>query len=181
MLHTNLLPQEEKKVISLEQWLRIVRFFGIATIAILIIGTILLAPAYLPLYFQNNELKRSLSIQQEATKKINADQLSKDATRIKAIVFSLRQTKNHPSNVLPLFDLFTAPQAGIVVTAFSIDKNGNISLSGTAATRNDLLMLEERLRNSSRFTDITSPIDLLVPPTNIHFDFRATLKSGYAL
>ena len=181
MLHTNLLPQEEKKIISLEQWLRIVRFFGIATTVILIIGTILLAPAYLPLYFQNNELKRSLSVQQEAIKKINADQLSKDATRIKAIVFSLRQTENNPNNALPLFDLFTAPQSGIVVTTFSIDKNGNVSLVGIAATRNDLLMLEQHLRDSSRFADITSPLTNIITETNINFNFRATLKSGYVL
>ena len=181
MLHTNLLPQEEKKIISLEQWLRIVRFFGFATTAILMIDTILLAPVYLPLYFQNLELKRSLSIQQEAIKKKNADKLSQDAMRIKAIVFSLRQTENHPSNALPLFDLFTAPQSGIVITTFSVDKNGNVSLTGIAATRNDLLMFEQYLRDSSRFADITSPIANIITETNINFIFRATLKSGYVL
>ena len=54
MLHTNLLPEEEKKAIILEKSLRIIKFFGITVIATLIIGITLLAPSYIPLYFQNN-------------------------------------------------------------------------------------------------------------------------------
>ena len=181
MLHTNLLPNEEKKIITLEQRLRVITFFGIAVNSILIIGNTMLAPAYLPLYFQNRELGRALSIQQQAAQRINANQISQVAAQIQTMIGLLRQTADRPSGALSVFDLFTAPQSGIVITAFSVDKNAIVSLAGNAATRNNLLIFEQYLRDSSRFQDITSPLTNIIQEKNIMFTFKATLKPNYTL
>ena len=181
MLHSNLLPDEEKKIIMLEQWLRVITFFGVTINSILIIGITLLAPAYLPLYFQNRELERALSIQQQAAQRINADQILRSASQVQAAINSLKQATDHPSGALSMFDLFATPRQGIVITTFSIDKKAVVSLAGTAATRNNLLMFEQYLRDSSRFQDITSPLTNIIQETNITFTFKATLKPGYAL
>ena len=181
MLHANLLPDEEKKNISFEQWIRVITFFGVAVNSILIIGITLLAPAYLPLYFQNRELERALSIQQQATQRISVDHILRSIAQIQAIITSLQQTADRPSSALSLFDLFVVPRPGIAISTFSVDKKAAVSLAGTAATRNNLLLFEQYLRDSARFQDITSPLTNIIHETNITFTFKATLKPNYAL
>ena len=148
---------------------------------VLIIGITLLAPAYLPLYFQSRELERALAIQNDAARRINAAQILQHASQIKSVVNSLHQTVDRPSGALFVFDLFTAARPGILITAFSVDKNAGASVTGNAATRNDLLLFEQYLRDSSRFQDITSPLTNIIQETNINFTFKGTLKPDYAL
>ena len=181
MFHANLLPDEEKKIVTLEQWLRVITFFGVAINGILVIGITMLAPAYLPLYFQNRELERAFSIQQQAARQVNAEQIVRSAAHIQAVIASLHQATDRPSGALAIFDLFAAPPSGVVITAFSVDKGATVSLVGNATTRNNLLMFEQNLRDSSRFQDITSPLTNIIQETNITFTFKATLKPGYAL
>lgn len=181
MLHTNLLLEEEKKAITLEKSLRIIKFFGISIIGTLAIGITLLAPSYLPLYFQNHELQHLLSIQQEAAKKIDEGRLISDVLQIQAIITSLRQTVASSSSALDMFNLLTAEQSGILVSEFTIDEKANITIIGNAASRNDLLALEQRLRDSSRFQDIASPLANIVQETNINFNLKGTLKPQFAL
>ena len=181
MLHTNLLPQQERNIIATEQWLRIVKFFAIAANGILLFGITLLAPSYLPLYFQSRELERALSIQDEAAARINTPQILQSAARIQSVIDSLYQTIDRPSGTLSIFDLLTATKPGILITAFSVDKNAAVSITGNAATRDDLLLFEQYMRDSSRFQDITSPLTNIIQEINITFMFKGTLKPDYAL
>lgn len=180
MLHTNLLPEEEKKAIFLEKSFRIIKFFGITVIGVLIIGITLLVPSHLPLYFQNNELKNSLSAQQEAAKKIDYGKITSDTLRIQATISSLRQTADNSSAALDIFDLLAAQQTGIIISEFTIDQNASIIIVGNAATRNDLLAFEQYLRNSSRFRDLASPLTNIIKEANINFNLRGTIKQNYA-
>ncbi len=181
MLDANLIPEEQKKIIASEQWLRVVRFFGIGATAILIIGIALLAPSYLPLYFQSRELERDLAMRQVEGKKINADEIVAVVSNIQSIISSLRQSAANPTGALGIFDLLTANQRGIDISAFTIDKLGNVSITGHANTRTDLLAFEQRLRGSSHFQDITSPLANMIQETDISFNFKGTLKPNYTL
>ncbi len=181
MLHTNLLPEEEKKAIILEQWFRVIKFLSIPVIGTLLIDIALLAPSYLPLYFQNRELQHSLSIQQETTKRINTNQISATVSSIKTTITSLRQASDNPNNALSMFDLLVTQQSGITISGFTIDQKATVTITGRAATRNDLLAFEQHLRDSSRFQDLASPLANIIQETNITFNFQGTLKSAYAL
>lgn len=181
MLYTNLLPKQEQRVIAIGQWTRIVRFFCLIASTIFFIGTILLVPSYLPLFFQNSDLQRSLFIHQDAAKQINMQQISSDAARIKAIISSLQHTSTNPTAALDLFDLFSEEHPGITISSFTIDQNGAITITGHAATRNDLLALEQLLRNSSRFKDLAYPLTNIIQEADINFSFRGTLKPQYNL
>ena len=181
MLCINLLPEQEKKTIAFEQWQRIIRFFGISVSMVLLIGIALLAPSYLPLYFQRNALQYSLAIQQDAAKRIHANTIAQDSLRIKSIISSLRPYSDIQNNALTLFDLLLTHQSGIIITSFSIDKSAHVSLAGNASTRNNLLLFEQRLRDSAQFQDIASPLANIIQEANINFTFNATLKPSYAL
>lgn len=181
MLHTNLLPKEEIKTITIEKSLCVIKFFGISIIGTLVVGTTLLAPSYLPLYFQNKEFKHALSVQQEAAQRINEGEIASDALHIQAIIASLRQTEGNSHSALDMFNLLTTEQSGVVVSEFTINGKTNITISGNANTRNDLLAFEQRLRDSSRFQDIASPLVYIIQETNINFNLNGTLKSQFAL
>lgn len=181
MLHTNLLPEEEKKAIALEKSLRIIKFFGISLGGIFVIGITLLAPSYLPLYFQNRELQHLLSVSQETAKKIDEGKIISDALQIQAIITSLRQGTNNASSALDTFDLLAAEQPGVIITAFTMSEKAEITITGNAATRSDLLALEQRLRDSSRFQDITSPLADIIQEININFHLKGTLKPQFTL
>ncbi len=181
MLTTNLLPPEEQKVITTEKWLRVIRFLGFAGSGMLIIGITLLAPSYLPLYFENRELIHSLALQREAMEKIDANRVMQDAMTIQSTIASLRKSTERPALSLAMFDLFAAPQRGIMITSFAIDNNRNVSFSGNAMTRDDLLRFEQYVRDSARFQDITSPLANIIQEANISFNFQATLKPGLTL
>jgi len=180
MLHANLLPEKEKKSITLEKSFRIIKFFGIFISGILIIGITLLAPSYLPLYFQNHEFQHLLLVQQEMTKKIDEGKIMSDVLRTQAIITSLRQTADNSSSMLDMFNLLTAQYVGIVVSEFTINEQAGITINGNAITRNDLLAFEQRLRDSSRFQDIASPLANIIQETNINFNLKGTLKSQFA-
>ncbi len=181
MLDANLIPEEQKKIIASEQWLRVMRFFGIGATAILIIGIALLAPSYLPLYFQSRELERGLNMRQVAGKKINADEILAVVSNVQSIISSLRQSAANPAGALGIFDLLTVNQQGIDISAFNIDQLGNLSITGHANTRANLLAFEQRLRDSSRFQDITSPLANMIQETDITFNFKGALKPIYML
>lgn len=180
MLSTNLLLEEEKKAIILEKSFRIIKFFGISISGTLIIGITLLSPSYLPFYFQNREFTHQLSVRQEAAKKIDEAKIIWDALQLQGAITSLRQNADNANIALDMLDLLTAQQAGIVVTDFTI-QSADVTISGHAATRNDLLAFEQRLRDSSRFQDIASPLANIIQETNIKFGFKATLKAQFAL
>ena len=180
MLNTNLLPEEEKNIIILERSLRMIKFFGIAVMGTLITGIALLTPSYLPLYFQNNELKHLLSIQQEAAEKMGGGEVLSKASYVQTTISSLRQTADNSHAALDMFDLLAIKQPGIIVSEFAIDENANIAIIGNAATRNDLLAFEQRLRDSSRFQDITSSLIDIIQEININFRLKGTLKPLFA-
>jgi len=181
MLDANLIPEEQKRIISSEQWLRIVRFLCFGASAILIIGIVLLAPSYIPLYFQNKELQRVFEVQQAAGQKINTDEISASVSKVQAVIISLKQSATNPTGAMGILDLLIANQQGININAFNINKIGNVYITGHADTRNNLLAFEQRLRDSSRFQDITSPLANIIQETDITFNFKGTLKSNYAL
>lgn len=181
MLHANLLPLEEKRILILDQWLRVITFFGLGVCATLIIGITLLTPAYLPLYFQGKELERSLEIQKELLKKISGNETARTASQIKNISASLEQaaTKHSPGSLI--FDTMISQQAGIVIIMLTVNKEGDIIIGGKATTRQNLLGFEEYLRNSGFFQNIAVPLANIIRENNINFTFRGKLKPAYFL
>lgn len=144
-------------------------------------GIVLLAPSYLPLYFQNRDLERVLSIQKKVEQRMNMTGIDSTIARILGAITSLRQSKDTSSGALDVLNLLTAQRPGVVISSFSVDAKGKIVITGRAVTRNDLLLFEQHLRDSSRFQDIAAPLANIIKETDINFNFMGTLKKQYAL
>lgn len=181
MLHANLLPHEEKQILILEQWLRVIIFLGLGVCTAFIIGITFLAPAYSPLYFQGKELERSLEIQKELLKKVGNDHVIRAIVQIKSISASLETAATKHSSGSLIFDTMAPRQAGIVITTLTVDKEGNVIIGGKATTRQTLLGFEQHLRDSGFFQNIASPLANIIRESNIDFTFRGKLKPAYFL
>lgn len=54
----------------------------------------------------------------------------------------------------------------------------SVFLTGTAATRDDVLSLRQRLESSPLFVDVRSPFTNITKPTDVKFDFSMRLKNA---
>jgi len=155
--------------------------FGVGTLIILFVGLTLLVPSYLPLYFQRTDLERALAIEEEALNKIDKARINAMGDKVAKLIASVRDTAEHPEKVSLLYTILTPQLPGIAISSFSVTKEGDVSLGGNAATRRDLLNLEQNLRDSGRFQEIVSPLNNVIRETNITFAIKAKLKLPYRL
>lgn len=67
--------------------------------------------------------------------------------------------------------------AGIVLNQFSFDKKNNfLELNGTAATRDDFLILKKQLEESNLIKNIKSPLTNLLYQTNVKFNLNGEIN-----
>lgn len=62
--------------------------------------------------------------------------------------------------------------SGIHLEHMRINKDGGVSMSGVAATRNDMLLLQTNLETSTMFKDLQSPLSNILQPKNVKFDLQ---------
>jgi Tfp pilus assembly protein PilN len=68
--------------------------------------------------------------------------------------------------------------SGITLTAANITADGALHLEGRAATRDDLLAFQERLRTVPYLTEVTVPFSNLLLREQIVFSIDATVERG---
>ncbi|MBI4427369.1 MAG: PilN domain-containing protein [Candidatus Magasanikbacteria bacterium] len=79
------------------------------------------------------------------------------------------------SPLLP--DIATAMPDDANLTALNLNlKNKNLSLTGFAANRDDLLILQSRLEKIAWIQTVDIPVDQLTKKDNINFSFSAAIK-----
>ncbi len=181
MLTTNLLPEQEKKAIWLEESRRLILFFTGFVVVELVIVSFLLLPAYLPLVMQRRGLEESLRLEEEAAEHF---QVKKTLVALRETVAEINLLKAQtlaPAKASEILDQFLSSGSGITIAFFGIKSDGEVVLNGTAAARKDLLQFEKTLRESNKFEDITSPLSNIIRENNINFSIRGKLKSLYRL
>lgn len=177
MLTTNLLPLQEKKSIEREKTRRAVRYFAYLLSLIFWLGSILLLPAFLPAFFEEKEFLRSLFIEKNASEELRVEDSLDRARRIKTILSSLRARAATPRSISSFFEGIRR-EAGesIMISTFSVKKDGAVFIAGSARTRRDLLDFEQRLRDSGRFLEISSPLSNLIREADVNFSIQGKLK-----
>lgn len=114
-----------------------------------------------------------------------AKRSSSDSDEFKNITDEIRKINLYLQRIEGLHEGFTpwssmlSTLAELVPDNAKIDRvqvnaNGAISLGGTALTRDDVLMLEQRLVRSGLFKDVKSPLSNILQQKNVHFDFEMT-------
>lgn len=178
----NLLPQEKKKYLRLEEKSRLTLLFAIGFAAALGIGSVLLLPSFLPLYLEGLELKRALLLEEEASHRLGVDLTLARLRKAQATADAIKKFIQTPPRASELLEhLFGEAGSGIRLDAVTIKKDGLAVLAGRAARRDDLLRYEKRLRDSGRFQDINLRLGDILREENIDFTLQGKLKAVYSL
>lgn len=177
MLSTNLLPLQEKREIQLEENRRLLIFLTLLSCLVLIVGSLLLLPSYLPLVMERRGLEASLRIEEQASSELG---IKKKIVSVKRVVSAVKAVKDYavkPTSVSStLGEFLQSSGAAIGISFLSVRHSGEFTLIGRAQTRRDLLNFEQRLRDSKKFEEFSSPLSNIVRETNINFSLQGKIK-----
>ena len=176
MFKVNLLPPREKKGLELAKLSRLLAFFTVRLVIILVIFILVLISTYFCLRIfistQNDLIKARQSderVQYQIEVEEKIQQLNQDARKI-----YLKQ--DGLVLWIPILEeLSKITPSGIYLINFSyLAFTDQINLSGWANNRDKLLVFENSLKKSSYFEEIEAPLTNLIKQTDINFSF--TLK-----
>jgi Tfp pilus assembly protein PilN len=178
----NLLPVQEKKELRRNEMLRLIQLFSAGCIVIFLVGIVFLLPIYLPLWFEQREIVKTLLIQEEASRRARIGETSGTIRSLRSTLRTVRAgiggKTSYASGLLE--EIFTKAGPKISFQAFSI-RGIAVTLSGVASTRRSLLDFEERLRSSGHFDNISVPLSHIVRDVDISFTLQGKLKEEYRL
>lgn len=177
MISLNLLPPGRKIAFRWRSYVKKVISSGIKT-------TFLLACFSVPLFAVNIYLKGEI----DAIKtKISSAENTESMKKIDSMEASFKQI----NNILLRVDKLSAEQISwidvfkkmtdiipynVQIFSLQIGQDGSLTIIGKAKTREDVLEFGKRLKNSSDFSDIQTPLDNLIRSYDIDFKFTGNIK-----
>ena len=174
----NLLPPAEKQKILVEKKLKQIIIFDLVFLFSLICLTLILFSIQINLRAQLAFKQTIFGQKQEEFESSKARELEQEIifyNRIFADIYSFNQEKFLVSDILA--ELSKAMPAGTNLANFSFQKQGKeISLSGAASTREDLLALKQNLEENENFQEIYFPASNWINPVDINFLVKFTSK-----
>lgn len=108
---------------------------------------------------------------------ISREELTKKINEINTYIKTIDQYHNRPLIFSELLDTIakTIPE-NAYLTSFTLNPKNELRISGFAATRNDVVLIEKNLKELPILTNILSPLDNLLKPNNINFEFTAQIN-----
>lgn len=182
MLSINLLPPKEKEVVWLEETRRVVFFFTVFITIIMVIGSMLLIPSFLNLFLEQREFVALTKKEEKVSADLKVEEILAEAKKINLSVQALKEYLSEPPRASALFEnLLATVNSSIVISGLEIKKGGKIQVTGVAATRQELLGFEKRLRDSGLLQEISFPISNIIKETNINFVMQGKTKERQGL
>ena len=174
----NLLPPIEKQKILDEKKLKQIIIFNLIFLFSLICLTLILFSIQINLRAQLAFKQAIFEQKQKEFESSKAKELEQEIiffNRVFADIYSFNQEKFLVSDILA--ELSKAMPAGISLANLSFQKQGKeISLSGIASTREDLLFLKQNLEENENFQEIYFPASNWINPVDINFLVKFTSK-----
>lgn len=173
MLKLNLLPPEEKNSLKAEEFQRWISFYGLSFLGMLFIFIALLMAGWFFILIQLNSISANLessksSFQTQGLKdqeslinNINSQLTAINEVQKKQISFA--SVINEIAGLIP---------TGVTLSGLSVNENLQVSLSGFAPQRNQIIRLKESLEKSLYFRNINNPLSNLTKQADIDFSLR---------
>lgn len=175
----NLIPPVAKKKILIEYWTRVVTVWIGTLSAVMVIWSVALLPAYVLITTQTKVFARDSAEIQAEVDGYNTDvarliDTSSKATRLLAQkdALVLSETINH---------LETLVQNGVSINSYEVGRVSAtelrpITITGRAATREDLANFRETLLSDPKIESALLPLSNLARDRDITFSITITLK-----
>ena len=171
----NLIPKEEKKRMTTDFYFRIAVLFLVLFGSCILIASIAILPSYFFSSMKNVLADTKLEIQKREPLPLLGEQsllIVKDINKKLDLVESSEKNKFLPSQkVINSILLKKRPDIKITQILYENDvvKGKKISITGTAPSREVLLLFRKALEDSSNFKSINLPISNFVKGSNIQF------------
>ena len=176
----NLLPEEEKRITQNRLRSRFLLWQLFLLFLLEIFYLTLSIGMYLLLDFQF-ESTQSLEVPRDEIVFVQNEKLKNyqdtfhGVNETTAIIGKIERSHLHFTQVFRLLNELLPP--GIMVGTLST-KEYSVSLSGMAAKREDLLLLDEKMKNSECITEVNIPLSNLFSQENIDFQIDFLVKQA---
>lgn len=177
---TTLLPSEEQKIVRREYRARVYIIFLYFLFAASLCASVVLLPAYVTARIRKQRIAKDIALIEASDGRLDGE--IKEAQKIlkeTSAKMALLETRvsGHPV-VGAVSALFQAGSPGIVFTDISYTNRGSeggaFTVSGIAATREELIALVKRLEREAAFTSVRLPVGNLALDKNSEFSITIT-------
>jgi len=135
--------------------------------AILVAGTLVSVRFLIKNNYENLQRQSASAASEESTNIME---------NIRQINAFLKRVESTEAAFVPWADILEeiAPliPRGVRLENLTLDKDGNIAMSGLAETRDDALALLKNLKEAPFIKDVLSPISNIMQKQNVNFDFQ---------
>lgn len=155
------------------------RFVTVGSLVAIVCGVIGLA-ALLPVYAMVRDTRGDTGTQSAAAQPLPESSDREDLARTRLILKELSPyASSTTSSLTMLGEIFGARPAGTIITSISLKRGleGELSLSGSTLSRDDINAFREALIKNPRFTSVTVPIGVLAGTAGSRFTI--TLKGKF--
>jgi hypothetical protein len=176
---SNLLPRDVKRTIILEYRIRIASLWCLVLAAAFVIGTFLFGPAVVAVVSESRAVMSEMQANAESANEEYAESLASiDRANLIAARLSRDTVTFSVTDAMREVDKELGSGVSFEGMSFMRAEDGTprIEVSGTAATREILAQLVERLKANPYFLDATVPFGQLAQATNAPFTITLTVR-----
>jgi len=168
----NLLPEEYRKVVQQEYWLRIAVVALVLLFIVALIGIVLLVPSYFLSFSKKTSISEQAKLVEQSIalseQEVSAEELADARERLEL----LSTDRNGSSIIRLLTTIMMLKPPDVALSDISYEHGGEIqtvTLSGRALRRGDLVTFKEALDRNDSFLHVTLPVSNLAQSADIRF------------
>jgi Tfp pilus assembly protein PilN len=174
----NLLPPDEREKVYSELFRRQISVFGMFLALIFFGSAVFILNTYVFLKIQSRELKHSLSLEEIKSETKEVKVLEDEIENLNVKLLSYEKFKTEKVFVLDVFSkIEDMIPSGVHLNSLTFDENANkIILSGISESRDDVIEMENRIKNSGFFENLESPLSNFLDKSGSKFTFTFYIK-----
>jgi heme exporter protein D len=183
MIHYTLLP--EKEIRALKKEYRI-RFFVVLLFFVsfaVFVGIVSLIPSYVFSYMQEKQALNDLQSLQDSRRERGTDAIMKDLSDTQQLVNKLKNRHDPIVFSQVIAEIIERKSSQVALNSFQINQSStasstlDVSIQGTAQTRDSLLAFRESLEQNPFISKIDLPISDLAKSRDISFALKLTIQT----
>ncbi len=174
---SNLLPEEQKKILRQAYLFRVATVVLLAIFASVVVALAGLLPAYFATTYKMAILEEEVKgLRNVASEKKEGELLTASMQDINSKLEMLEKWSKEVPAYKDMLKAIEERGKGVVITTLVYDrKNASIVLSGTADERDNLLAFKTGLENSGKFKAVNLPVSNLAQKEDIDFSLTISL------
>jgi hypothetical protein len=176
---TNLLPEERRKKIERERWVRMTSVGTVFFLTLILLSIVSLVPSLLLSKSKGEDAERQVGLVQEFIRLQEEGGITQEVENIQNQLALLENELNEAAAARSIISLSEEISSGVILESIRFErldnKKAHIVVSGFAQTRDDLLLFAKSVEQEPAFVGIDLPVSNLAKSTDISFLFTVNV------